>query len=76
MDSSSLLAGSPSFGDIALDETNSQAAGEMNISSGSLLSSTPNILPPSDADSAAVNSYVVRVALAHGGQLLTKYQVT
>ncbi|VUZ43640.1 unnamed protein product, partial [Hymenolepis diminuta] len=93
LDASSLLAGSPSFGDLStssLDATIASPVGnETSINStlsapastGSFSSMLPmsttaasGMLP--DAGSVSVSKYMVRVGLAHGGQLLAKYQNT
>ncbi|VDO07484.1 unnamed protein product [Rodentolepis nana] len=73
LDASSLLAGSSSFGDLSTTSLDTSVG---SFSSTLPLSTTAASGLPPDANSISVSKYMVRVGLAHGGQLLANYQNT
>lgn len=83
MDTGSFFTGSSSFTDLTTDVTASPGGSESSSSGGGgggvSVSTTPvSASSASSLDASmgnVVNNYMVRVGLAHGGQLLAKYQV-
>ncbi|VDM21404.1 unnamed protein product [Hydatigera taeniaeformis] len=86
LDTDSFFSGSSSFTDLTVDVTASPGGSESSSSGGGggggggLSTSTPPVSASSSSSldtpsGSLVNNYMVRVGLAHGGQLLAKYQV-
>ncbi|CDS37967.1 phosphatidylinositol 45 bisphosphate 3 kinase [Echinococcus multilocularis] len=82
LDTGLFFTGSSSFSDLTTDVTSSLGGSESSGSGGgggASASTTPlsaSSASSLDASSGSVVNYIVRVGLAHGGQLLAKYQNT